>query len=92
MIASLSYKVAAIPLVWSQIKIYHTQPHYLTATRELRQMHYIPSTQCLVCLSGICGLCNLILCVFTELPVERVLPEQIGCSNSQSVTFPHPGC
>lgn len=54
--------------------------------------HYIPAAHRASGLSVICGLCNLILCVFTQLPEERVLCEQIGCSNSQSVTFPHPGC
>lgn len=60
--------------------------HTHTATHEVIGTLHTPP-----CLCVICGLCNLIL-AFTQLPVERVLHEQIGCSNSQSMTFPHPGC
>lgn len=64
-------------------------PYTLTGYYKLMKMHFIPPHRA-PCLPVICGLVNLIHCVL--LPVGRVLREQIGCSNSQSVTFPHPGC
>lgn len=67
----------------------------LVVSRSLKRLsvnpqRHITSSQCTEPAGFYVPCVKLIL--LTQLPVEPVLWEQIGCSNSQSVTFPHPGC